>query len=126
MEFKLQYRKGLLEVKTSGDAELGTFREMMDSMLAHEEWKPGSPFLLDHSELNAGTLTVDDIRGIAGFCAQRRDRFGRAKCAIVVSRDLEFGIGRMWQVFVSNRWDVTEELFKSKDDAREWLSDESP
>jgi len=46
----------------------------------------------------------------------------REKCAILVARDLEYGMVRMWGVFVEGKWDVTVNLFKSRDEAIVWLT----
>ena len=79
---------------------------------------------MNHSHLNAAPLTTDDMIKIAGFNGQFRAELGKAKCALVLTSDLEFGLGRMWEAFVENEWDVSERLFKSRDDAIAWLVDD--
>jgi len=122
MEFDLRYRGGFFDGKTSGDAELDTFRELLDVMFAHEEWKPGTPVMYDHTDLNSAPLTVDDVRSIAQMCADRRAKFGVAKVAIVVSRDLEFGLSRTWAAFVEDKWDVSANIFWTREEAIAWLT----
>ena len=121
VEFIVDYHHGLFEIKTSGDAEVDKFRDILESLVTHESWKPGTPFLVDHSHLDAAPLTTDDMIKIVGFNRQFRAELGKAKCAHVLARDLEFGLGRMWEAFVENEWDVSERLFKSRDDAIAWL-----
>jgi hypothetical protein len=125
MQFSLQYHQdqGIFEVKTNGEAEVERFCDFMKAIVDHEKWKPGSPVLVDNTKLNAAPLTIDGVKTIANFCEQHRAQFGHAKCALLASRDLEFGLTRMWQVFVSvDVWDVSEKLFKSRDEALAWLS----
>ncbi len=108
MKFSLKYRQGIIEVKTFGDAEVQVFKEFVEAIVNHVNWEPGGRFLVDLSELDIGSLTVDQIEVLARIFEQNREKFGHAKCALLVSRDLEFGMGRMWQVFVEKRWSVTE------------------
>jgi hypothetical protein len=123
VEFNIQYHDGLFEVKTSGDAEFEKFRDILETLVTHEKWKPGTSFLINHTELNAATLTKDDMLNIARLNGQYSAKLGQAKCAHLLARDLEFGLARMWESFVENEWDVTEKLFKSRDEAIIWLSD---
>ena len=74
MEFTLHYFDGLLEVKTFGEAECVKFREILESMVNHEKWNLGTPFLINHSNLNSGNLTVTDIQSIAEFNLLYKDK----------------------------------------------------
>jgi hypothetical protein len=91
-------------------------------MLDHAEWQPGTAWIHDHADLDAGMLTVTEVKMIADLCAERSAQMGAGKCAIVVGRDLEFGLSRMWAVFVEDRWDVDARVFRSLDEAIAWLS----
>ena len=122
MEFIVDYHHGLFEIKTFGDAEVEKFRDILETLVTHAKWKPGTPFLVDHTHLNAAPLTTEDMIAIARFNGQYRAQIGKAKCAHVLARDLEFGMARMWEIFVENEWDVFERLFKSRDDAIAWLT----
>ncbi len=122
MDFRVQYNGEFFVCSTSGDATADAFEEFLDALLAHADWKPGSHSLIDHSKLNSGPLTVDEIQRIAQFCSDRRDLVGSGKCAIVVERNLEYGLARMWGEFVHGRWDAVAEVFRSQEEAKIWLS----
>ena len=121
MKSEVRYVDEFFELTTHGDADLGGQEELFDLLLGHEKWNLGAAYLVDHSELNAGPLTVAEVRGIAKMCEKRRAELGRARCAILVGRELEYGMTRMWEVFVDGKWDVTEKLFRSRDEAISWL-----
>lgn len=121
MDFEVSFQDGVFMVVTSGDAEVMRFREYLDETFAHESWQPGMPILHDHSQLNSGPLTVDDIRRIADFCAESRAQFGHTRMAVVAGHDLEYGLARMWGTFVDGRWDVAAQTFRTRDDALRWL-----
>lgn len=122
MDFEILYHDGIFEIKTSGDAEAEKFRNLMEALVTHEKWIPGSPFLVNHARLDAASLTDEDIKNIAKLSNIYRDQIGKSKCAHLLSRDLEYGLARMWQVYVEKEWDATEQLFKSRDEAIAWLS----
>lgn len=65
MKFSLNYFDGILEVKTSGEAEYEQFREILEAMVNHENWKHVTPFIINHTDLKFGPLTVADIQNIA-------------------------------------------------------------
>lgn len=123
MKYQVDYHDGYFEITTHGDAEVGGFKEFIELLLAHEKWNPGTAFLVDHSGVNSGPLTVDEIRYIADMSVKPRVQFGRARCALLVARKLEYGPARMWEVFVDGKWDVTERVFWSRDKAISWLKD---
>ena len=121
LEYNLTYHDGFFEGTTSGDAEADQFGELLDLMLAHAEWKPGTPYLHDHTDLNAGPLTVDDVGRVAQLCADRRADLGAGKCALIMVRDLEFGLARMWGSLVEDKWDVEANIFRTREEAIAWL-----
>ncbi len=123
MDYELAVRNGIFEVVTRGDAEVLKFKEILDATFGHERWKPGMPYLFDHSDLDSGPLTVNDVRRIADFCADRKKEFGYSRLAVVLRRDVEFGLARMWGVFVDGRWDAIVSIFRSRDKAVQWLLD---
>jgi hypothetical protein len=123
MKYEVHYHDGFFEIKTYGDAEPVRFREVLDHLLAHEKWKPNTAILFNHSKLNAGPLTVDDIHNNAKSSVRSRVQLGQARLAILVARDLEYGMARMRTGFVEGKWDVIENVFRSRDEAISWLKD---
>ena len=79
-------------------------------------------FTYENTDLNFDPITVDEVKSIATYCGLNRERFGNSKLALIVSRDLAFGMIRMWEGFMEGTWDVTERLFRSRDEALMWLS----
>ncbi len=122
MEFTIQYNEGFFEIRTSGDADFQKFRDITEALVTHDRWEPGKSFLMNHTKLNPETLTSDHMRSIAECNAQYSAKVGLSRCALLVTSDVAYGMGRVWEVFVEKKWDVTEKLFRSRDEAIEWLS----
>ena len=123
MQFNLNYHDAIFEVTTSGDAILQGYYNYTEAVLDHEEWKPGGLILLNHIELNTGTLTIDDVQAIANIAGQYRVQLGTAKVAIVVDRDLDYGMTRMWQALVERHTTPYDsvKIFRNRDEAVAWL-----
>ena len=123
MQFNLNYHDAVFEVTTSGDAILQGYYDFTKAVLEHDEWKPGGLILLDHTKLNTGPLTVDDVQAIAIISGQYSEQLGTARVAIVVARDLDYGMTRMWQVFVENQTNsyASAKIFRNRDEAWAWL-----
>ena len=123
MQFNLNYHDAIFEITTTGDAILQGYYDFTEAVLGHEEWKPGGLILLNHTKLNTGPLTIDDVQAIANIAGQYREQLGTAKVAIVVDRDLDYGMTRMWQVLVERHTTSHDsaKIFRNRDEALAWL-----
>lgn len=122
MEYRIEWHDGFVESVTHGDGTFDGIAQMIGEMLSHENWRVGNGVLVDHSALNAGPLTMQEVRSLAELAGQARKQVGKARVAHVVSRDLEFGLVRMWENFVSALWEADVKCFRSRDDAVAWLT----
>ena len=93
-------------------------------MLDHDEWTPGDPFLFDYTELDTTRLSTEDVHLLAELGTPRASDIGQGKAAVVVDRDLEYGLVRMFQVFVEDNVASRFRLFRSRDEALIWLASE--
>ena len=64
--------------------------------------------------------SVEDLRRVAEYFAQRAERVGR-RCAIVAESAVHFGLMRMAVVF-AEMYDAEARVFKSEDEAVLWLN----
>ena len=95
MEFSIETRDDYLEARLSWPADLRIYRKFLNTILDHPAWTPEMPVLQDQTELDTGVLTVNDVRTIADLCVARKTEAGPAKPALLVARDLEYGMNRM-------------------------------
>jgi hypothetical protein len=63
----------------------------------------------------------DQLRSVAREVGQLRHRVAWGSCAIVASRDVLFGMGRMFQVFAEQHF-ASSNIFRRIDEAERWLS----
>jgi hypothetical protein len=121
MDFTIKTRDGFLELVLTGSTEVSVFAESFDALTSRADWNPGARILVNETGMSAESTTIQEVREIALVCVQRKERFGSARGAILVSRELEYGLNRMWDVFVEDKWDVETALFRSRDEAVAWL-----
>jgi len=93
-------------------------------MLEKQDWPPAGRVLWNLRELQAGPDSTGDLRRAAELVEQGRRLWGGSRVAIVVERNLDFGIARMFQAF-SEGTGVTFEIFRDVDSGLAWLSDPS-
>jgi hypothetical protein len=109
-----------LLVTASGVAS-GDDLSPLEAALADPRWRPPMHVLLDYREVDMSHLSVSAIEERVALLVDSGHRIGRCHTAVVVTRDLNFGIVRMLQAIAEQR--VTYELgvFRSFEQARDWL-----
>ena len=121
MEHSITPRDGYLEVKLTAKPTPDAFTEYFNALVSHKYWESGSLVLTDETKLDGSTITVQEVRDITEICGKYSSELGQVRTAILVARDIEYGMIRMWDVFVEGKWDVEARLFRSRDEALAWL-----
>ena len=124
MNFNLDYKNGIFEIKTFGTGDIKGIQSFIISLLEHDKWSPGSKIIVDYTECNLGNLTVDNIYQITQINHEVSTLLGDSKCAHIVSRDIEYGMVRMWEALVEDKWSVTEHVFRTREEALSWITQE--
>ena len=121
MEYAIREHEDFVEVVTDGAADTSTFDSYLHELIGLDRWKAGTPFLNNHSGLNVSNLTIDDVREIADVVGRCRSELGRSRMAILANREVVFGMARMWEVFVDDKWDGETRVFRERTEAVDWL-----
>jgi len=117
--YHLNPEAGFIETRCIGDVSfeevMGHFREL--------EADPSLPkrldVFLDLDEM-ASIPEVDQLRDVARAIDRLRARVEWGSCAILASRDVTFGMSRMFEVFADGLFSRTRVFRKREEDAR-WL-----
>ena len=125
MRYECRYNPKLnvVEAVTHGSADVVRLLEMLHRITEHCRREASADILVDHSDLNAGSLTMENVETLGRTAASLNDVYRYRRCAHVVTSDLQFGLVRAWEIFVA-MYDLTEletRLFKNRDEAVEWL-----
>jgi len=123
MEFELIWvDPSLVVCRTSELADLKGYEELMRALSSSPEFGPDVKLLMDHTALDASALTAADLEEIATIRA-RYAGDNKARSAMVVGSGsrLRFGLGRMFEAFMSSQAAIDVRIFEEFDDAIVWL-----
>jgi hypothetical protein len=112
-----------VSVTTSGRVTIEELDGWAQEVLADPRYRPGLRVLVDHRGSLWDHLTPDDLRRRSELVARDAERIGphRNQIAMVASRPVDYGLGRMLEMMIEARTDVDFQVFYDIDDARAWL-----
>ena len=105
-----------LEGQVTGDQ----VAEVSLLLFRHPDWQPGFCELWDARGITELLVTLEEVRRVAAIEKEHLQRMGMGRVAIVVARDIEYYIGRLYTAFVRDT-ERPVRLFKSIDKAQHWL-----
>jgi hypothetical protein len=107
-------------IKTSGQANAEGLIGFVTDLVASSQYQRGMTILVDHTGLDASTLTATDVRALADAVLRLDDQIGASKVAIVVPNPLTYGFARMYEL-QAEAAQVRSSVFYSLSDALAWL-----
>jgi hypothetical protein len=115
--------ENVVEAVTYGKGDMTQLLEMMQCVLDLCGQQESANILIDYSELDAQSLTMENIETLGRRAAEKKDVCKVRKCANVVTNDLQFGLVRAWEIIVQlyDLVDLEIRLFKNRDEATEWI-----
>ncbi len=115
--------QGTIGVTLSGQLEVKGISAALESLWLEQVRTGILRALWDFREMVAGGVTTGQLREISNRHLRDRPEIPESRAAIVVSRDLEFGMARMVEAFISTG-PVDMQIFRSMSEASEWLAEE--
>ena len=76
--------------------------------------------ILDFSQCDFATVSTEDLKSVAHFIVPHLDRLAK-RINLVVDRDLEYGVVRMYGVYAEEIAPREWHIFRDIDAAREWF-----
>ena len=117
-DFFIDTQLGVVFSKAVGMLALADGLDHMDRLQSHPDFRPEFKQLFDFRRVSEVALSNDDIRRLA-----QRTIFGKtSRRAFVVSGDLEFGIGRMFEAYRDVAGESGIVIFREMKEALAWLS----
>ncbi len=129
MRFQCNYNAvlNIIESDTHGLANknelIDMLRCILDLCIQHDT----AHILIDHSDLDAGPITMDDISGLSSIAMTGKDMLKPRKCAHIVAKDVQFGLVRAWEIMtdIADNSNFQTMVFRNKKAAVEWLKTSS-
>ena len=125
MDIMITYNQenNLVIIEAKGDASVEGLSELIDQLFRFPQWESGMSTLIDFRNFSITPLKNDDIMKVSQMVKALKDALGDGDCAIAVSREIDYGLVRMWQIQTESGVQVQIEVFMSYDEAFKWLVD---
>jgi hypothetical protein len=105
----------------TGDLTLDEIGEAFEALLEDPAFKPGLPVLWDLREASITSLSNLEIQQLLKLNAKRKDARGSGRAAILVSKEVDYGIARMFQVYAEELpWETM--VFRDFSQAEPWVT----
>ena len=117
-EVSLDRETGIWTIELSGSLDAEELAATIGQMYQSADYRPDAPRLYDVRRVE-DSIETRDLRSLA----YRQDfiqAVDDARSAIVVARDVTFGIARMYQTWMDDQ-PVNVRIFHELDEARAWL-----
>ncbi len=108
-------------VTTEGQGDVTGIVAFLDDLIADPQWRPGLHILLDHRRLDIATITTEGIEQVSHYFRKIGPRLGGGSIALVMHKDIDFGIARAWELVTEAHVDMRIGVFRSLEEARRWL-----
>ena len=119
--YKIDKEHKVVLSTASGVFDLAAAAAHQDQLLADPDFDPSYSQLLDFSHVTSVQINADDVRKLA----QRNMFWPCARRALLVTSDLEFGFGRMFQMLRENAGEKGIRVFRNLEDALKWIFNEA-
>ena len=113
----------LFTVTTEGDGDVEGIIAFLKDIISHPQWKPGSFILLDHRALRIDKITTSGIENVSVYFKSISAELGDGKIALVMNRDIDFGIARAWENITGYDVDIKIHVFRRMEEAVSWLKE---
>ncbi len=124
MDFEITFsEKRYFIVTTSGDTSPDDVENSLCQIFQRKEWCPGTNILYDNRQENLDQLSNNDVKVISQKFTQFNEKLINSKVALVMPKDLAFGIARMWEANTEYSASFATCVFRSIDEAYKWIEE---
>lgn len=120
MDLKFDKDKNICVIKLTGLLSRDTILHAFDAAVSHVNYQPGMGRLWDFRKADLSLITAETISSMAKYSMNFPAGINDVKVAFAVTRDLEYGLTRMFESF-SAQAKTKINVFKSLEEAEDWL-----
>lgn len=115
----IDQQTGVIYRTVTGSITTVELIESFTNVLGHPDYRPGMKSLTDLRSIDHFS-SIDDVKQIAQFMDEHQDHIMGGKAAVVVSRDVSFGMVRMLEL-LSSKLPIEIRVFRKLKAAYNWL-----
>ena len=118
---QIDREKNIAMLEIHGHPTILSIREIVEALLSDPDHQDGMDEIWDFRHASLANFTSEDLISIASLLTQHLDRLGK-RAALVVGRELEYGVGQMWSAFAEEGAPRERRLFRCMEEAFLWLA----
>jgi hypothetical protein len=118
--YKINKEHGLLVIKCAGEVTVVQLAEPLISVLRDPDYSLGMNILTDLRGLTS-SFSYQELHELVDGLNYRDEIVRKAKSAILVSKDVTYGIGRVWASITEHKNFAETQVFWTLEEALEWL-----
>ncbi len=122
MDLIIDQEKNIAYIKLSGLLSKKTILDGFDKAVSDKRYKIGMGRLWDFRDADLSALGTETVVEMAQYSLRFPPGINDVKVAFVVSRDLEYGLTRMFEMSSSAKTPIS--VFRKIDDAEKYLMEE--
>lgn len=107
--------------KVTGTLSLNELLAKLDEIYSIPDFEPDMNVLWDLKDADLASFSTDDIHKVRDFVGHKWGTGGTSRAALVVSRDIDFGLSRMYEVSLESITTSKLQVFRDMDKALAWL-----
>jgi hypothetical protein len=100
------------------DELLSTLKELYSA----PDFDPRMNSLWDLREADVSSFETPDIQNLRNYVGKHWGTGGRNKAALVATRDIDFGLSRMYEFYLQAKSSSEVQVFRDYDEAYEWVT----
>ena len=119
---RLDASTGVLVVAVDGEPSVDEIGEAIEEICRTPEYHRNRRVAWDLRRGGVAHLSTDELQQIARFSSEKRADLPRARVALLVGREVDYGVLRMLGVFLSDE-PLEDQVFRDAEAAWAWLTE---
>jgi hypothetical protein len=118
--YKINQDINLLVIKYVGETTIAQIAEMLGELIRDPHYSRSLNILSDLRELTS-SYTYKEMHAVVDGFPDPGELVGTTKSAVVVSKEVTYGMGRIWASITEDKTVATAQVFRNMEEALEWL-----
>jgi hypothetical protein len=107
----------------SGELTFDELRATLQALYSSPDFRPEQHVLWDLREAVLTRFSLAEVRDIADLVAEHRGTADPARAALVVSRDVDYGMARMFEQVLAGGSETNVRVFRDLQEAMAWITE---